>query len=302
MCERTPQILLIKRGRSCNLLCWRSGCCDSTSKTQMRDRIFKLTLIHASVIYQIAWISIPFRENSITLSLYCATLVKKLQWRSLAGLSSRHFLSCWLAMIFITFLSIDLHLKKCVFSLINRHSETIKGLCFLVEGNETHTKKVFLIFQEKWGQSNQASSDQNLHGYYSKMLVRICKTVKLLRTGNDASNPTYSSPAKRHVAFKIDSSRPERRNLIWNHPQGSFRGDQKIVTGFYNGSLWEIISEVYKQMTNWLKNNTAQLYFILGNFSSMPRDVSDIHRCSNRKWGLNHVHCWKSVNVRTIPK
>ena len=38
----------------------------------MRDRIFKLTLIHASLIYQIPWIhwihwvSVPFCKNSIT--------------------------------------------------------------------------------------------------------------------------------------------------------------------------------------------------------------------------------------------
>ena len=39
----------------------------STNKTHVRDKIFKLTPIHASVIYQILWIywiSIPFRENS----------------------------------------------------------------------------------------------------------------------------------------------------------------------------------------------------------------------------------------------
>ena len=41
---------------------------------------------------------------------------------------------------------------------------------------------------------------------------------------------------------------------------------------------------------NWLQNNTAQLYFILGraelrwNFSIIPKDGSDIHRFSNRKW------------------
>ena len=40
---------------------------------------------------------------------------------------------------------------------------------------------------------------------------------------------------------------------------------------------------------NWLQNNTAQLYFKLGraklhwNFSSIPKDGSDIHRFSNMK-------------------
>ena len=77
MYERTLKILFIKMVRSCSLLCWRSGCYHSTSNTQIRGRIFKLVPIHASVIYQIPWISIPFRENSIMLRLYCATLVKR---------------------------------------------------------------------------------------------------------------------------------------------------------------------------------------------------------------------------------
>ena len=34
----------------------------------------------------------------------------------------------------------------------------------------------------------------------------------------------------------------------------------------------------------WHKNNIAQLYFILGTFSSIPQDGPDIHRFSNRKW------------------
>ena len=48
-------------------------------------------------------------------------------------------------------------------------------------------------------------------------------------------------------------------------------------------------SEINTQY-NWLQNNTVQLYFILGraelhwNFSSKPKDGSDIHRFSNRKW------------------
>ena len=35
------------------------------SKTRIKESIFILTPIHAPVIYQIPWISIPFRENSI---------------------------------------------------------------------------------------------------------------------------------------------------------------------------------------------------------------------------------------------
>ena len=53
--------------RDCYLLCKRPSCCHSASKTQA-DRIFKLSPVHASVIYQIPWnrwISDPFRENPI---------------------------------------------------------------------------------------------------------------------------------------------------------------------------------------------------------------------------------------------
>ena len=69
----------------------------------------------------------------------------------------------------------------------------------------------------------------------------------------------------------------------------------------------------FKAYTNDLyishKNNIAQLYFILGrtklcwNFSSILKHGFDIHRFSNRKWVLiNHVQCWKSVNIRSSPK
>ena len=59
--------------QTCHLLCKRPRCYYSTSKTQVADRIFELSLIHASVIYQIPgiflihWISDPFRKNSIVL-------------------------------------------------------------------------------------------------------------------------------------------------------------------------------------------------------------------------------------------
>ena len=46
----------------------------------------------------------------------------------------------------------------------------------------------------------------------------------------------------------------------------------------------------FKAYTNDLyisyKNNIAQLYFILGNFSSILKDGFDIHRFSNIKWVL----------------
>ena len=60
-----------KIARTCHLLSKRSACYLSASKTHVRDRIFKLYPIHASVTYQISWICwirwipFPFRENSI---------------------------------------------------------------------------------------------------------------------------------------------------------------------------------------------------------------------------------------------
>ena len=42
-----------KRTWTCHLLCERPRCYHITSKTHVRDRIFKLNPIHASVIYQI---------------------------------------------------------------------------------------------------------------------------------------------------------------------------------------------------------------------------------------------------------
>ena len=53
------------------LLCNKPECYHSTRKTQVTERIFKMNLIHASVIYRIHWItefnesSAPFRKNSI---------------------------------------------------------------------------------------------------------------------------------------------------------------------------------------------------------------------------------------------
>ena len=50
-----------------DLLCERSRCYHSASKTHVAEWIFKLSPIHASVIYKIlwiCWISDPFRENS----------------------------------------------------------------------------------------------------------------------------------------------------------------------------------------------------------------------------------------------
>ena len=49
-----------KKAWTCHLLCKRPGCYHSTSKTHVRDRIFKLSPIHTSVIYQIRWIQWKF--------------------------------------------------------------------------------------------------------------------------------------------------------------------------------------------------------------------------------------------------
>ena len=75
----------------------RPGCYHSTSKTQVRDRIFKLTLIHASVIYQIPWIhwnhliSDPFRENSDEDELFMSLICKRIsQWERWISLSRLH--------------------------------------------------------------------------------------------------------------------------------------------------------------------------------------------------------------------
>ena len=62
--------IFVKRVRTCHRLCKRPGSYHSTSETHVRDRIFKLNPIHASVIYQfprIQWIADPFRENFIIL-------------------------------------------------------------------------------------------------------------------------------------------------------------------------------------------------------------------------------------------
>ena len=42
--------------QTCHHLCKKPGCYHSANKTDVRDRIFKLSPIHVSVIYQIPWI------------------------------------------------------------------------------------------------------------------------------------------------------------------------------------------------------------------------------------------------------
>ena len=53
--------------QTCQLLCKRPKCYNIASKTQVTEGIFKLSPIHALLIYQIHrihWISDSFRENS----------------------------------------------------------------------------------------------------------------------------------------------------------------------------------------------------------------------------------------------
>ena len=60
-----------KRARTCHLLCNRPEYYHNTSKTHVRDRIFRLSPIHASMIFrfpefpEFSESSSPFRENSI---------------------------------------------------------------------------------------------------------------------------------------------------------------------------------------------------------------------------------------------
>ena len=86
-----------KTVRTCHLLCMRPGCHRRASKTQVRDGIFKLSPIHASVMYQIPWIhwnhliSDPFRENSDEDELFMSLICKRIsQWERCLSLSRLH--------------------------------------------------------------------------------------------------------------------------------------------------------------------------------------------------------------------
>ena len=65
------KLFVIKRTQTCHLLCKRPGCYHSASKKHVRDRIFKLTPIHASAIIRFPEFtefnesSAPYRKNSI---------------------------------------------------------------------------------------------------------------------------------------------------------------------------------------------------------------------------------------------
>ena len=61
------KIVYSKRTRTCHLLCNRPECYHSASKTHMRDRIFKSSPNHASMIIrfpEFSESSTPFRKNS----------------------------------------------------------------------------------------------------------------------------------------------------------------------------------------------------------------------------------------------
>ena len=71
---RISKIFLQRRCiQTCYLLSNKPWCFHSTRKTQVTEKIFKMNLIHASVISQILWIHwiewkfVPFRKNSINL-------------------------------------------------------------------------------------------------------------------------------------------------------------------------------------------------------------------------------------------
>ena len=69
-----------KRAWTCHpaiLLCKRPWCFDSTSKTYVRHRIFKLSPIYASLIYQISWIQwipVPFIKTFCAILSFCTHL------------------------------------------------------------------------------------------------------------------------------------------------------------------------------------------------------------------------------------
>ena len=70
---RSMKIIVIKSAKTCHLLCKRLWYYYGNSKTYVRDRIFKLSPIDASVICQIPWncwnqwIPVPLRGNSTIL-------------------------------------------------------------------------------------------------------------------------------------------------------------------------------------------------------------------------------------------
>ena len=84
---------------------------------------------------------------------------------------------------------------------------------------------------------------------------------------------------------------------------------QELIWGVLQ---WVAYKRIYFELyTNdqyiWHKNNIAQLIFYIRdnlhwNFSSIPQRWSWYSQIFQQEVGLNHVHYWKSVNIRGIPK
>ena len=74
-------VVITVKGFEPAISCVRDQDAATAPARHVRDRVFKLTLIHASVIYQIPWICrnhwicVPFRENSGVFSFCEARLV-----------------------------------------------------------------------------------------------------------------------------------------------------------------------------------------------------------------------------------
>ena len=85
--EWHTKIFVIKWTRTCHVLCKRPGCNHITSKTHVRNTIFNLSPIHASVIYHIPWIRlIHWKFCSIWKNLHRLHLVGLfLGWMNITG-------------------------------------------------------------------------------------------------------------------------------------------------------------------------------------------------------------------------
>ena len=76
-----------KRARICHLLCKRLGCYHHASKTHARDRIFKLSPVHSSVIHQIPWIRwivssiVSVRKIAVAIASCEHTFTTKFPWK-----------------------------------------------------------------------------------------------------------------------------------------------------------------------------------------------------------------------------
>ena len=67
--------IFVKRVQTCHILCKRPGCYHSTNETHVKDRIFYLIPIHASVIYQIPWILWKFCSAEFAKSITETSIV-----------------------------------------------------------------------------------------------------------------------------------------------------------------------------------------------------------------------------------